>query len=158
MRNIFKSSVYLGSDIQMYDQNSFYEAFQKDLLIAQDTVIIESPFITTKRISDLLPTLLKLVNRGVQVIINTRNPIEHDGEYKTQALDSIETLQSFGINVLYSVKHHRKVALIDNRIVWNGSLNILSQNDSCELMWRIDSSEAASKLLGFINIKAYTRR
>ncbi|MDQ3018699.1 MAG: hypothetical protein M3Q64_02420, partial [bacterium] len=75
MRSIFKSSVYLGSDIQMYDQDSFYGAFLKDLLIAQDTVIIESPFITTKRISDLLPTLLKLANRGVQVIINTRNPI-----------------------------------------------------------------------------------
>lgn len=58
------------------------------------------------------------------------------------------------VEVFYTVKYHRKIAVIDNRISWNGSLNILSQNDSCEIMWRLDSSEAATRLLGFINVKA----
>ena len=43
-------------------------------------------------------------------------------------------------------------------IVWNGSLNILSQNDSCEIMWRVDATEAAHRLLGFVDVKGYTRR
>jgi len=142
----------------MYDQETFYKAFEKDLLLAKDEVIIESPFITTKRINELLRIFTRLRNRGVAIIINTRNPEEHDTEYEIQALDSIAALQELDIKVLYTVKHHRKIAVIDKMIVWNGSLNILSQNNSCEIMWRVNSSEAAYRLLGFISVKGYTRR
>ncbi len=159
MKHFFgKSSNILGNDMTMFDQQSFYKAFEKDLLLAQDEVIIESPFITVRRINELLPMLTRLRNRGVSITINTRNPIEHDIEYEAQALDSIATLQSLGVRVLYTVKHHRKLAVIDKTIIWNGSLNILSQNDSCEIMWRVNSSDAAYRLLGFINVKGYTRR
>lgn len=159
MRDLFsKSSSVLSSDIRMYDQETFYKAFEKDLLLAKDEVIIESPFITTKRINELLRIFTRLRNRGVAIIINTRNPEEHDTEYEIQALDSIAALQELDIKVLYTVKHHRKIAVIDKMIVWNGSLNILSQNNSCEIMWRVNSSEAAYRLLGFISVKGYTRR
>ena len=159
MRRLFsRSSNILSSDMTMFDQRSFYQAFEKDLLVAQNEVIIESPFITIRRINELLPTLTRLRKRGVSITINTRNPIEHDVEYEAQALDSIAALQPLGVTVLYTVKHHRKLAIIDKTIVWNGSLNILSQNDSCEIMWRVNSSDAARRLLGFINIKRYTRR
>ena len=159
MRSLFgKSTSVLSSDIQMYDQQSFYGAFEKDLRCAQNEVIIESPFITVKRVNALLPILGKLRRRGVSITINTRNPSEHDAEYEGQALNSIATLQSIDVKVLYTVKHHRKIAVIDKTLVWNGSLNILSQNDSCEIMWRVNSSDAARKLLGFLNIKGYNRR
>ena len=159
MRSLFRRSTgVLSGDIRMYDQESFYKAFEKDLLLAQKEVIIESPFITIKRINALLPMFTKLRNRGVSITINTRDPYEHDMEYEFQALDSITMLQSMGIKVLYTVKHHRKLAVIDKTFVWNGSLNILSQNDSCEIMWRVDSPDAANRLLGFINVKRYTRR
>lgn len=152
MRKLFgKSTAFLSADIQMYDQESFYKAFEKDLLLARNEVIIESPFITVKRINELLPALTRLRNRGVSITINTREPIEHDTEYEAQALDSIAALQQLDIKVLYTVKHHRKIAVIDKIIVWNGSLNILSQNDSCEIMWRVISPDAAHRLLGFIN-------
>lgn len=158
MKGIFDSgSFVLGGDIQFYDQESFYRKFEKDLFFAQSKVIIESPFITRKRIHSLLPTIVKLTNHGVSVIVNTRNPEGHDEEYRLQALDAVGILQSLGVSVLYTVKHHRKLAIIDDRLIWNGSLNILSQNDSCEIMWRVDSVEVTAQLLGFINVKAYTR-
>lgn len=159
MRSLFTKDIDVSSnDIQMYNQESFYKMFRKDLLLARDEVVIESPFITVKRINELLPILMGLRNRKVTITINTRNPIEHDSEYEAQAIDSIAKLQSMGVKVLYTVKHHRKLAIIDKSIVWNGSLNILSQNDSCEIMWRVNSSELANKLLEFINVKIYTRR
>lgn len=159
MRSLFNMRTNaLSGDIRMYDQATFYKAFEKDLLLARNQVIIESPFITIKRINELLPILTRLRNRGVSITINTRNPEEHDAEYEHQALDSIATLQELGITVLYTVKHHRKIAVIDKTIVWNGSLNILSQNDSCEIMWRVDATEAAHRLLGFVDVKGYTRR
>lgn len=157
MRSLFKKW-HLSSDIQMYDHQSFYKAFEKDLKRAQSDVIIESPFITVRRVDALLPLLTKLRSRGVAITINTRNPEEHDIEYEAQALNSIAALQSIGVKVLYTVKHHRKLAIIDKVVTWNGSLNILSQNDSCEIMWRVSSLHAAKQLLEFVNIRGYTRR
>ena len=148
--SIFNSS----SDIKMFDEQSFYRAFEKDLYLARRSVIIESPFITLRRIDELLPVLTKLRRKGVAVTINTRNPIEHDAEYETQALVAIEQLQGLGVKVLYTVKHHRKLAIIDGSIAWNGGLNILSQHGSCEIMWRVASEDIADQLLGFIGLIA----
>ena len=152
--NIFSSP----SGIQMYDEQSFYRAFEKDLYLARRSVIIESPSITLRRIDELLPMFTKLRRKGVSVTVNTRNPIEHDAEYETQALVAIEQLQGLGVKVLYTVKHHRKLAIIDGGIAWNGSLNILSQHDSCEIMWRVASEGIADQLLGFIKLTKYTGR
>ena len=152
--NIFSSP----SGTQMYDEQSFYRAFQKDLYSARKSVIIESPFITLRRIEELLPVITKLRRKGVLVTVNTRNPIEHDEEYEMQALVAIEKLQGLGVKVLYTVKHHRKLAIIDGTVAWNGSLNILSQHDSCEIMWRVASKDIADQLLGFIKLTKYTGR
>ena len=156
MRGLFrKNAAVLSGDIRMYDQESFYKAFEKDLLIAQNEVIIESPFITTKRINALLPTFTKLLNRGVSITINTRDPSEHDMEYEYQATDSIVRLQLMGVKVLYTVKHHRKLAIIDDKILWEGSLNILSHGDSCEVMRRTYSNDLAEGMLSFIGARQW---
>ena len=152
--NIFSSP----SGVQMYDEQSFYRAFQKDFYSARKSVIIESPFITLRRIEELLPVIIKLRRKGVLVTVNTRSPIEHDEEYEMQALVAIEKLQGLGVKVLYTVKHHRKLAIIDGTVAWNGSLNILSQHDSCEIMWRVASKGIADQLLGFIKLTKYTWR
>ena len=159
MLNLFRRNKSVPSGhVQMYDQDSFYRAFEEDLRFAQNEVVIECPFITTKRINALLPILSSLHSRGVSIIVNTRDPIEHNEDYEVQALNAIASLQYIGVEVLYTARHHRKLAIIDKAIVWNGSLNILSQIDSCEIMWRTNSAELADKLLGFINVKRYTRR
>lgn len=44
----------------LYDQDTFYKAFERDLLSAQQEVIIESPFITERRMSVLLPIFIKM--------------------------------------------------------------------------------------------------
>jgi len=139
----------------MYDEQSFYRTFQKDLYSARKSVIIESPFITLRRIEEMLPVITKLRRKGVSVTVNTRNPIEHDEEYEMQALIAVEKLQGLGVKVLCTVKYHRKLAIIDGMVAWHGSLNILSQNDSCEIMWRVASKGIADQLLGFIKLTKY---
>jgi hypothetical protein len=61
-------------------------------------------------------------------------------------------LQSIGVEVLYTGGHHRKLAIIDRQILWEGSLNILSQNESCEVMRRIESDELAMQMLQFTKL------
>ena len=139
---------------RLFDNETFYKSFTSDLRYARQRVYIESPFITKRRIDELLPVLEGLRRRGIAVTVNTRCPDEHDGEYVVQASDGIQAMQELGVKVLYTIKHHRKLAVIDD-VLWEGSLNILSQNNSCEIMRRIVSSTLAEEMLRFTGAKKY---
>jgi phosphatidylserine/phosphatidylglycerophosphate/cardiolipin synthase-like enzyme len=141
----------------LYDQNTFSKAFIRDLYSCQNELIIESPFITSKRMELFLPIFTKLRQRDVRIVINTRNPDDHEEGYRQQALNAVADMQILGVKVLYTVGHHRKLAIIDKEITWEGSLNILSFNDSCEIMRRITSAVIAKQLLSFSGIRKYLR-
>lgn len=145
-------------DSKLFDQNTFDRAFMRDLKHARHDVIIESPFITTRRMDILLPILAKLRQRNIQITVNTRDPETHDGDYYYQAVSAVDAVQELGIRVLYTVGHHRKIAIIDQTIIYEGSLNILSFNDSCEIMRRIVSPQEAVKLLKFTGLMKYVGR
>lgn len=136
----------------LYDNNTFYKAFKKDLQNALHSVLIESPFITTKRMNVVLPIFRVLRQRGVRIVVNTRNPEEHGAEYQYQATLAVSVMQELGITVLYTVKHHRKLAIINGVTLWEGSLNILSQNDSCEIMRRTGSEKLARQAVEFVGL------
>lgn len=140
---------------KLYDQNSFYKAVIRDIIRAKSRVIIESPFITRKRTVELLPVMARLVKRGVEVIINTKPFEEHEGTLHEQAMWSVNQLQLAGAEVLMTVGHHRKLIIIDDTITWEGSLNVLSQNDSCEIMRRIDSREVTLQTLQFLRLDRF---
>jgi phosphatidylserine/phosphatidylglycerophosphate/cardiolipin synthase-like enzyme len=138
---------------KLYSQDDFYPAFLKDLAKCQSEVIIECPFITSRRLKTLLPTLEKLKARKVRIAVNTRDPRTHEEGYRqNDAHDAISKLQHTGIQVLYTGNHHRKIAILDRSILYEGSLNILSQNDSCEVMRRIESTQLAWQMVRFIGI------
>lgn len=139
----------------LYDQNTFYRAFERDLRHAKQEVIIESPFITEKRMELFLPIFHKLIRRGIRIVINTRHPEEHEGDYCRQAAEAVVALQDMGATVLYTGGHHRKLAIIDRKVFYEGSLNVLSYRDSCEIMRRVASSAEAKKLLKFIGLMKY---
>ena len=141
----------------LYDQNTFYKPFTHDILAAKHEVIIESPFITERRMNVLLPVFSRMRRRGVRIIVNTRNPSEHDGDYYYQATNAIATMQAMGVTVLYTAWHHRKLVIIDRRTVYEGSLNVLSFSDSCEIMRKIVSEPIAEQLLKFIAIERYIK-
>jgi hypothetical protein len=139
-------------DSALFDEKTFYKAFVSDLKQCTGKAIIESPFITSNRVASLLPIFRKMRSRGVKIIVNTRHPAEHDAPFAAQAEGAIERLQVIGVQVLFTGAHHRKIAILDRKIIWEGSLNILSQNDSCEIMRRIESEQLATQMLKFIKL------
>lgn len=137
----------------LFNQDTFYKAFIKDLKSARHIVVIESPFITKRRIDQLLPIFSKLQSRDVRIVVNTKPLDEHNPMLYEQALWAIGEMQSIGIEVFMTIGHHRKLAIIDDEIIWEGSLNILSQNDSCEIMRRIKSKKIVTNTLAFIRLR-----
>ena len=149
------TSIGFGAITRLYDNETFDRQFLRDIQGCRDTILIESPFIRLNRVFDLLLIFEKLRRRGVRIVINTRPPEEHDAEYESQALEAISMLQSLDIEVLFTVKHHRKIAIIDREILWEGSLNILSYYDSCEIMRRTVSAVEAESMIRFIKLNKY---
>ena len=135
----------------LYDETTFYNQFRHDLLAAEEEVIIESPYITVQRLRMLKPIFEKVVKRGVNVFIVTRNPQEHDEVMAQHAEAGIRFFEALGPQVLLcDGGHHRKLALIDRKILWEGSLNILSQSHSREFMRRIESKKLTEEMFKFL--------
>lgn len=143
---------------KLFNEDTFYDAFVKDLNNCLHEAIIESPFITRRRLLMILPVLEKLKKRGVRLSINTRDPRECEDEYwRNEAMDAVSALQHAGIYVLYTAGHHRKLAILDRNILWEGSLNILSQNNSSEIMRRIESVTLAWQMAKFTKLDTHVR-
>lgn len=139
---------------ELYDEKTFYEAFMRDAAHAKSRVVIESPFITARRFETLERVIAKISQRGVRVIVNTREPDAHDPLMREQAIACIEKLQLMGVTVLYTANLHRKIAIVDD-ILWEGSLNILSQNDSCEIMRRTASADSVKQMIRYIKLSQW---
>ncbi len=148
-------SVQMPTGSSLYDQTNFYQAFERSLEDCHTELVIESPFITSSRMDMLLPMLQKLSGRGVKILVNTRNPIEHDEPYRQQAEEALASLHELGATMLYTNRHHRKIAIIDRAVLWEGSLNILSYYDSCEIMRKIHSPVIAQEMVRFLRIERY---
>lgn len=97
---------------KLYDQNTFYPAFLRDLRRARHIAIIESPFLTERRVFTLVPESKRLAKRGVKVIINTKPFDEHTLEMKQQAIHCVGMLQNAGVEVLMTSGHHRNLAKV----------------------------------------------
>lgn len=136
---------------KLFNEDTFYNNFSSDLRKSRKEVIIESPFITSTRMCSLIPLFRKLVARKVKCYVITRDPMDHDINMKLQAEKEIRMLQTLGIQVILTRDYsHRKLAIIDRKILWEGSLNILSQNCSQEFMRRIESEKQAQETFKFV--------
>lgn len=140
----------------MHDEKTFYTQFLSDLEASQNEVIIESPFITVSRMKTFWPIFHRLVKRGVKIYIVTRDPREHIDGYDEQSEVEIQEFEAIGVQVLLCTgNHHRKLAIIDRNILWEGSLNILSQAKSREFMRRLEDCGFAVDLFNFIGYEKY---
>ncbi len=136
---------------QLHDEKTFYRAFLSDLDRCQKELLIESPYITTGRMNGFRSVFNKMLKKGVKIYIFTRDPLEHEAQMALQAETEISHFERIGIQTfLCSGNHHRKLAIIDRKILWEGSLNILSQAYSREMMRRIENSELVVETFEFL--------
>lgn len=140
----------------LHDETTFYEKFIEDLLHASHEVVIESPFITQERMNMLSPIFESLIKRHVKVFVITRDPKEHSETLEIQSEAEIQRFEELGVQVLLCTgNHHRKLAILDREIVWEGSLNILSQTKSRETMRRIEGNQWAIEMFNFLSLENF---
>lgn len=137
----------------LFDETTFYRKFIQDLQDASEEVVIESPYITRERMRTLLPIFRSLIERGVKIYVMTRDPKEHSDVLEDQSESEIRKFEALGVQVLLCKgNHHRKLAILDRKLLWEGSLNILSQKKSREIMRRIDNEQITQETFQFLHL------
>lgn len=140
----------------LFDERTFYKSFLSDLAHCNREIIIESPYITAERAEIFIPVFERLLNKQVKIYIFTRDPKEHSEVLEVQSEQVISKFERMGVQVLLCTgNHHRKLAVLDKRILWEGSLNILSQTHSREIMRRIEGEEYAIEMFNFLNFSKF---
>ncbi len=124
--------------VQVFNESNFYETFLADLANAKALVVLQSPFITHKRWSQLSSDFRSCVDRHVCVCVFVQDQGD-SAEFQNCLLH----LQNAGVHVNVRPSIHEKIAVIDERVLWDGSLNVLSHRNTCERMSRIVSREMA---------------
>jgi len=119
-----------------FTEVTFYPAFLSDLERAQDSVTVVSPYATGRGTRRWIDPLRIAIARGVRVRVLTRPPEDPPGN---RLVDALRTL---GVSVILRARMHEKIAILDRRILWHGSLNIMSHRDTSESMLRIESAAA----------------
>lgn len=163
VNEVYRAQRELSSQIQLphllhhANEKDFYEKFIHDISTAQQEIVIESPYITRNRSRQLLPSLEIALHRGVRVYIVTKSADDQDERMKEESTEMIKEFENIGAVVLpFKGPHHlihRKMSIIDRRISWLGSLNILSWRNSEEVMLRIEGEATYKYLLSLIDFE-----
>lgn len=111
------------------------------------SIFIASPFINKRRSEAILEWLRPAKEAGVSIRVVTRPSETCRNEVTTLISETIALLRGFGIEVVERAAIHQKFVLIDARIVWYGSLNLLSYGASEESLMLLSSREVAEELM-----------
>jgi superfamily II DNA or RNA helicase len=138
----------------IFDNTNFLPVYHNDLMNAAREVVIVSPFVTRRRALQMLPTLEIALAKRISVVVVTR-PINAYKEKDRPAMEGTFTsLQASGVRLLFKANIHQKFAVIDQKIVWYGSINLLSYGSAQESLMRLESPNIAQELLKVISGKA----
>ena len=139
-----KPSSGTGS-IAWFTGEGFYKAFEKDLRNVKSKVFLASPFTTSAGTERWMQTFRDLKAKDVEIVGFTKPVNEKDSATNSTQIHT--GLESVFKELRPVSKMHEKLAVFDQRIVWLGSLNILSHKNSSEIMVRIESPDFAQSII-----------
>jgi phosphatidylserine/phosphatidylglycerophosphate/cardiolipin synthase-like enzyme len=84
------------------------------------------------------------------ITVVTKMPGNYPEKDRAKIEECIQLLIQHGVAVKTKDRIHQKFAVVDQRIVWYGSINLLSYGMSEESIMRIESMDIAAELLGTI--------
>lgn len=133
-----------SGSIAWFTGESFYKTFSADINSAKQKLFLASPFTTQQGSERWYETLRALKDSEVQSVLLTK-PLGEKSNLEESSKVHEELNEILGELKLVP-KMHEKLAVIDNRIVWLGSLNILSHKNASEIMMRVESGEFAKSI------------
>jgi len=133
----------------IYDNHTFFAVYSADVLAARNEILIVSPYLSKRR---TLSALNYLTNANVKAVVVTKPTDDYPEKDKARIAECMEMLAQQGIAVKTKNRIHQKFAIFDQRIIWYGSINLLSYGRSEESVMRLDNVNIAAELLSSIEL------
>lgn len=131
----------------IYDSENYAAIYEKDLQTAGSDIVISSPTLGKNKVFRMIKLLKERQEAGVKVTIVTWHPDAYMFGREEHRIELMEELRNAGFHIELMDEHCEHYAVIDNEIVWYGSMNLLSKDDIEDNIMRVDSKEIAAELL-----------
>ena len=132
----------------IFDCENYLETYKKDLLQADKNIVISSPVISGAKVYELIRLLRDKQVAGVEITIVTWEPDSYgfgDAAFWMQLHEEMRQAGFYLKTVEESCEHF---AIVDQKIVWYGSMNLLSKSNAEDSMMRVQSKKIAMELMG----------
>jgi phosphatidylserine/phosphatidylglycerophosphate/cardiolipin synthase-like enzyme len=130
----------------IFDQNNFLPVFRNDILCAQKEILIVSPFLRKRRTAQMIEDLVPAVEKKVSVNVISRPSTDFNSRDQIPFRNALNLFDGLNIKISHQSNIHQKFAVIDRKIVWYGSVNLLSFGSARESLMRIESANIAREL------------
>jgi len=134
----------------IFNEGTFYPAFIHDLMNAQESIVVFSPFVTTNGTARWMDILGSKIAQGISVRLVARPCGDQGGVLEDSLAELFDEIAGSGIVLDLRARMHEKFAVIDREILWHGSLNIFSHRDTSESMFRIESPGLCDQMMQFV--------
>ena len=142
----------------LFRQKDFEQVCFADMEQAGKSIAVFSGFVTQQRAASYAPVFRCKKAQGVAVRCVTRPPGDNGGIPFEQGKAALDGLEQSGCIVDTRGEIHEKAVIIDNRIVWFGSLNPLSHTSRTdEIMARVEGKAFALQVAGFLALDGRAR-
>jgi superfamily II DNA or RNA helicase len=146
---LFSKTDEKGENVDIiFDKSNFYPVFSNDINHAKREILIVSPFVTKRRTQQIIRDLKLALHGGVKITVVTRPAADFENNDLTARHEATRQIETAGIHLAFRTNIHQKFAIIDQKIIWYGSINLLSYGSAEESMMRIVSNKIAYELMG----------
>jgi superfamily II DNA or RNA helicase len=128
----------------IFDCDNYLEVFEKDVRSASARVIISSPSLSAGKVRWMLSLLQ---NTNIIAIVFTTDPAIFPEDGREHHIDLIQRLQTSSVMVILQNHCFERYAVIDDSLVWYGSMNLLSKEKVDDSLMRLVSPAIAEELL-----------
>lgn len=126
----------------IFDATTFERPFHEDVSIARHSIIISTIRLRWHRTPKIIELLAASSLRGVSITIIISETGHHEPE-----------LQAMGFRILHRPTYKMQCAVIDQRIGWYGSVNLVGHSLADASVIRMATSEFATILLDAVDIQ-----
>lgn len=93
----------------IFDNTNFFSVFHRDVQSAKHEIVIVSPFLREKRLSQMLSLLADSIHNGVKTTIVTRPGSDYRADPKSTHREMIQWIKNAGVNLILKSQIHQKV-------------------------------------------------
>ncbi|MDD2218178.1 MAG: phospholipase D-like domain-containing protein, partial [Eubacteriales bacterium] len=129
------------------DSDTYTPIYELDLKEASGNIVISSPTLEKRKVMRMLQILKERQEAGVKVTIVTWHPDAYMYGREEHRIELMEALRDAGFHIELVADNCERYAVIDNEIVWYGSMNLLSKDDVEDNIMRVVSKRIAAELM-----------